>query len=69
MNKIGILGLGSIGRRHARILNSLDKNINFFAYRTKKGGLTDSPKYIENEGSLCKIINYYPLDLALSFYT
>lgn len=48
MHSVGILGLGSIGRRHARILNSIDKNIDFFAYRTKMGSLIDTPKYIKN---------------------
>jgi predicted dehydrogenase len=41
-----ILGLGSIGRRHARILNSLNKNIKLYTYRTKKGTLKDTPEYI-----------------------
>jgi len=48
MRNVGILGLGSIGRRHARILNSIDKNIDFFAYRTKNSSITDTPKYIKN---------------------
>jgi len=48
IQNVGILGLGSIGRRHARILNGLDKNIKFFAYRTKKGSLTDTLAYIKN---------------------
>ena len=30
-----ILGLGSIGQRHLRNLNSIDKSLRFFAYRKK----------------------------------
>ncbi len=35
MRNILILGLGSIGQRHLRNLNKLDKGIKFFAYRKK----------------------------------
>ena len=48
IDSVGILGLGSIGRRHARILKDFNKNINIFESRTKKGSLLDTPDYIKN---------------------
>ena len=36
MKKILIIGLGSIGQRHLRNLNSVDKKISFIACRRKK---------------------------------
>lgn len=42
MRRVGIIGLGSIGRRHARILRSLSGEIEVFAYRTRHGALRDS---------------------------
>src|ERR1041385_8853243 len=38
---VGIVGLGSIGRRHVRILNSLCPDLTISTYRTKKGALQD----------------------------
>src|SRR5581483_6306 len=39
--RAGIVGLGSIGRRHARILKSLCPEMSIAAYRTYKGSLRD----------------------------
>jgi predicted dehydrogenase len=39
---VGIVGLGSIGRRHVRILKSLRPDLIMAAYRTNKGGLRGS---------------------------
>ena len=41
VRKVGILGLGSIGRRHARILKSLHPDVAIAAYRTNKGALRE----------------------------
>jgi len=37
----GIIGLGSIGRRHARLLRALDPDVRLFAYRTSQGALRE----------------------------
>ena len=36
MKKILIIGLGSIGQRHLRNLNTIDKKFKFLAFRRKK---------------------------------
>jgi predicted dehydrogenase len=41
MYSVGIIGLGSIGRRHARILRSLRENLRISSYRTHQGALQD----------------------------
>ena len=41
INKVGVIGLGSIGRRHARVIRSLNKDVSISSYRTKKGGLQE----------------------------
>ena len=48
ISTIGILGLGSIGRRHARILKGFNKAITIFANRTNKGSVADTPDYIKD---------------------
>ena len=48
ISTVGILGLGSIGRRHAKILKKFNKNINIFTNRTKKGSLLDTLNYIKD---------------------
>ena len=47
---IGIIGLGSIGRRHARIIHTFFKDVDLYAYRTKKGALGEAPTYIQEIG-------------------
>ena len=44
MKNVLFVGLGSIGQRHLRNLNSLKKNINYFAYRR----LNNSPTLDNN---------------------
>jgi predicted dehydrogenase len=41
MHSVGILGLGSIGRRHARVLSSLMPDLQIYAHRTSKGALQE----------------------------
>lgn len=42
MRSFGIIGLGSIGRRHARIIKSLVPDADVRAYRTRQGALLDA---------------------------
>lgn len=42
----GIIGLGSIGRRHARVLASLVPGLKVYAHRTKTGGLHDGVEHV-----------------------
>jgi len=37
----GIIGLGSIGRRHARVLTALNPAMKLYAHRSNRGGLRD----------------------------
>jgi len=46
MRSIGIIGLGSIGRRHARILKSLDPDLQVFAFRTRTGALQGPSEHV-----------------------
>lgn len=39
---VGIIGLGSIGRRHARLLQVLEPGVRICAYRTNQGALRDA---------------------------
>jgi predicted dehydrogenase len=46
INNAVIVGLGSIGRRHAQILKKLSPGCRIFACRTKMGSLVDTPQGI-----------------------
>src|SRR5262245_46205930 len=45
MRSVGIIGLGSIGRRHARILKTLQPDLRIDAFRTKRGALQYASEY------------------------
>jgi len=49
MQSVGIIGLGSIGRRHARLLASLVAGVRIHAYRTRKGALLEAPPGVVDE--------------------
>jgi predicted dehydrogenase len=42
IHSVGILGLGSIGRRHARVLRSLQNDVQIYAHRTSRGALHEA---------------------------
>ena len=46
MHSVGIIGLGSVGRRHARLLRLLNPAVRIRAYRTRKGALQEGVEHV-----------------------
>jgi predicted dehydrogenase len=46
MRTVGIMGLGSIGRRHARVLKLLDAEMEIHACRTRHGALAEPYEHV-----------------------
>ncbi|MGH9410434.1 MAG: Gfo/Idh/MocA family protein [Vicinamibacterales bacterium] len=47
LERVGIIGLGSIGRRHARLLRALLPDVRIQTHRTRLGALQDNPEDVE----------------------
>jgi len=60
--KIGIVGLGSIGQRHARSLLKLG-NMDIYALRTQKGTLTNLPDDLRSIKEIFDQDEFYAIDL------